>query len=248
MGRTASARSGHELDREVNVVSLAVREELGVDLVVLDDVGGLDIGAVEHLATLLHIRDMDGGRVEPLTDDERTVVAEFEVNASGARLTVRTCDEHPGFLRHIRKTLAVQLLTLIDANGVNLTAVDFGRSQHSLVLRDIRVTVDSEGRLSGCGCLCSTSLERSEKSWHNDNALRIISVIGHGIYPGTFAPHDDIATAGVCLPLGNTGGGADGYPPLSQILKNFRKIRKKIKNMGNTNVCITSRIIFCNFV
>lgn len=38
------------------------------------------------------------------------------------------------------------------------------------------------------------------------------------------------------------------YPPLIEIAKKNQKIRKNKKNMKNTNVCITSRIIFCNFV
>ena len=220
-----TGKGKRRLDGEVDAVLLAVGEEVSVDGLLVESLGILDIGAVEHLATLLHIGDFQGVRVEPLADRERAVVAEFEVHASGARLAVRTSDESPRLLGHKRDALAVDLLTLIDTHGVNLTTVGLGRGQHANILRDIGVTVDSEGRLGVCGCLCSTSLERSEKSWHNFNALRIISVRTR---TETTRPYYGarLATAGVRLPLGNTGGGADG---ISHTYTNRGDFQKKIK-------------------
>lgn len=220
-----TGKGNRGLDGEVDVVLLAVGEEVGINGVFGDGVGGLDIGAVEDLATLLHIGDGESVRVEPLADRERAVVAEFEVHASGARLTVRTSDESPRLLGHKRDALAIDLLTLVDTDGVNLTTAGLDAGQNADILRDIGVAVDAEGRLGVCGCLCSTSLERSEKSWHNSDALRIISVKTR---TETTRPYYGarLATAGVRLPLGNTGGGADGISLTHRDFKKNKNIRK----------------------
>lgn len=121
------------------------------------------------MATALeHIRDFHGRRVEPLTDLERAVVAEFEVDTSGARLAVRTSDEGPRFFADIRDTLAVGLRPFVHTNSENLTTSGLGRGQHTHIGRHIGVTVNAEGRLSGCGCGASVSLKRGEKSSHFD--------------------------------------------------------------------------------
>lgn len=118
--------------------------------------------------TLEHIRDFDAVGVEPLTDGEVAVVAEFEVDTSGARLTVGTSDESPRFFADIRDALAVGLRAFVDTNSVDLTTSGLFGGQHSHIRRDIRVTVNAEGRLSGCGCEAPVSLERGEKSSHFD--------------------------------------------------------------------------------
>lgn len=161
------------LDREVNAVVLAVRNEVRVDLVVGDSIGLDDIGAVEHLASLLHIRDGERVGVKPLADLKRAVVTEFEVDTSGARLTVRTSHEGPRFFRQVRKALTIHLLTLIDADCEDLTATEFVSGQFAFVLGDILVTVDTNGRLSVCGCVASVSLKRGEKSSHFDKVLGV---------------------------------------------------------------------------
>ena len=191
------------LDREVDAVLGAVREEVRVDLVVGYDVILVDVGAVEHPSRLLHVRDGERVRVNPLTDLKRAVGAEFEVDTSGARLTVRTSHEGPRFFRQVRKALLVRLLTLIDANCENRATTEFGGGQLPLVLDDVLVAVDTDGRLSVCGCVgAAISLQRGKESRHNFDALRIISVKTRTESTRPYGIWHRLATAGVRLPLG----------------------------------------------
>ena len=152
---------------ESDAFGFAERLELGVDSVLLDDGSVFEVDTVEEASALLHIRDANAGRVEPLTDLHRAVLAEAEVGLRRGGLTVRTCEEDFDFLGDVRHTLAVDLLALVHTSGEDFAPCDFRRSQDARIHGLVGVAVDTKGRLSGERCVAAVGPQLGEETGHN---------------------------------------------------------------------------------